>query len=106
MLRNLTKDEKHELLAKKQKLLADMTDYAQELLRKKPVQSVTAFEDELEKKFPAECAANSNLLRSGRVSWRNLTDWVKAHLTRQGLLTYCGSGDDRLMIYLECCGEV
>src|SRR5688572_9650554 len=83
----------------KSDLLARMYRAGVEALRAAPVQRVDEFEDGLGKHFKKECENLAGKLRSGRVEWRNLVDWVKARLTRESLIRYLETkGGDRFIV--------
>lgn len=90
----------------KRLLLLAMHDEALLMLRDNPVVTVIAFEEHLRKKFPKQTGRISGKIRSGRVEWKNLVDWVKARLTMHGKISYFGQGDDRYIVFMEPCGEI
>ena len=85
-----------------------MVEYATERLAKTPLMTIEEFEGMLYTQFHDKWNAEEGetLERSSRLRWENLTDWVKATLTRELATAYVTIGKVDYIVYIPSLGGI
>jgi hypothetical protein len=83
-----------------------MAKDAVDILERERIIQITDLEDQLADKYKERVKAFKDKLKSGRVEWRNLVDWIKARFTSADAIQYCQVGEHRLIVYCGACGSV
>jgi len=88
----------------KNAVVNEMIKVTNTLLQENPVMLVTDLEDALLKEFGDRLDTATYLAGGKRKRWENLTDWVKARLTKDGLIEYYDLPGGRYIVYLQWVG--